>query len=312
MWLYDMKDNLVSFGFVTMLDSENPNCDAHLAAQKFKTTPYMKWLLDGAELVKYGAKCIPTGGLYSMPKLYVNGALLIGDSASFCNAEKLSGVHLAMKSGMMAADTIVDALARNDYTTTTLGGYTERYRASWAYKEHWRARHFHQSTDRGVPFFMMNEPIRQATGGRGLFEQMKSDAGHTHMKRLADLPKKKREKEEFAFDGVLTFSKEHLVQFSGTQHEADQPSHLVVADTDLCSTTCAEEYGNPCPPRRIARSCSSTTKTASTAKPATSRIPTRSLRGRRRRGARGRITSRCSPLSRRPTMRRRARRGLVV
>jgi electron-transferring-flavoprotein dehydrogenase len=246
MWLYDMKDNLVSFGFVTMLDSDNPNCDPHLAAQKFKTTPYMKWLLDGAELVKYGAKCIPTGGLYSMPKLYVNGALLIGDSASFCNAEKLSGIHLAMKSGMMAAETIVDAIARNDYTTKTLGGYTERYRASWAYKEHWRARHFHQSTDRGVPFFLMNELPRMLTGGRGIIDQMKSEAGHTHMKRLADLPKKKRQKEAFAFDGVLTFSKEHLVQFSGTQHEADQPSHLVVADTDLCSTTCAEEYGNPC------------------------------------------------------------------
>jgi electron-transferring-flavoprotein dehydrogenase len=246
MWLYDMKDNLVSFGFVTMLDSDNPHCDPHLAAQKFKTTPYMKWLLDGAELVKYGAKCIPTGGLYSMPKLYVDGALLIGDSASFCNAEKLSGIHLAMKSGMMAADTIVDAIARNDYTAKTLGGYTERYRASWAYKEHWRARHFHQSTDRGVLFFLMNEFPRMVSGGRGVIERMKSEAGHTHMKRLTDLPKAKRRKEEFEFDGVLTFSKEHLVQYSGTQHEVDQPSHLVVADTDLCSTTCAEEYGNPC------------------------------------------------------------------
>ena len=246
MWLYDMQDNLVSLGFVTMLDSENPNCDPHLEAQKFKTTPYLKQLLEGAELVKYGAKCIPTGGLYSMPKLYTNGALLIGDSASFCNAEKLTGIHLAIKSGMMAADTIVDALARNDFSVATLGGLTERFRNSWAFDEHWLSRHFHQSTDRGVPFFLLNEPFRQLTKGRGLIGEMKSDAGHTHMKRLAELPKSKRQKEAFEFDGVLTFSKEHLVQFSGTQHEADQPSHLVVADTDLCSTTCAEEFGNPC------------------------------------------------------------------
>jgi electron-transferring-flavoprotein dehydrogenase len=246
MWLYDMKDNLVSYGFVTMLDSESPHCDPHLAAQKFKTTPFMKWLLEGAELVKYGAKCIPTGGLYSMPKFYANGALMIGDAASFCNAEKLSGIHMAIKSGMMAADTVVDALEKNDFTSQTLGGLTERFRSSWAHDEHWAARHFHQSTDRGVPFFMMNEPIRMLTGGRGLIDNMCSDAGHTHMKRLSDFPKAKREKEEFEFDGVLTFSKEHLVQYSGTQHEADQPSHLVVADTDLCSTTCAEEYGNPC------------------------------------------------------------------
>jgi electron-transferring-flavoprotein dehydrogenase len=66
------------------------------------------------------------------------------------------------------------------------------------------------------------------------------------MKKLAELPENRRVKEPFAFDGVLTFDKEHLVQFSGTQHETDQPSHLVVADTDLCRTTCAEEYGNPC------------------------------------------------------------------
>ncbi|HXV35630.1 MAG TPA: electron transfer flavoprotein-ubiquinone oxidoreductase [Myxococcota bacterium] len=246
MWLYDMQDELVSFGFVTLLDSENPHCDPHLEAQKFKTTPYMRWLLEGAELVRYGAKCIPTGGLYAMPKLYANGALLIGDAASFCNAEKLAGIHLAIKSGMLAADTIVDALARGDFSVATLGGIAERYRASWAFEEHWASRNFHQSTERGVPFFLLNEPFRQLTRGRGLFDAMRSKPGHLHMKPLAALPPSKRAREPFEFDGVLTFSKEHLVQFSGTKHEVDQPSHLVVADTDLCSTTCAEEFGNPC------------------------------------------------------------------
>ncbi|MCZ6569693.1 MAG: NAD(P)/FAD-dependent oxidoreductase, partial [Deltaproteobacteria bacterium] len=87
MWLYDMKDNLISYGFVTLLDSESPHCDPHLESQRFKTTPFMKWLLEDAELVRYGAKVIPTGGLYSQPKLYTDGALLIGDSASMCNAQ---------------------------------------------------------------------------------------------------------------------------------------------------------------------------------------------------------------------------------
>ena len=71
----------------------------------------MRWLLEGAELVRYGAKTIPTGGLYSQPKLYVDGAMLVGDSASFCNAQNLAGIHMAMKSGMLAAETLVDALA---------------------------------------------------------------------------------------------------------------------------------------------------------------------------------------------------------
>ena len=79
MWLYDMKDNLVSFGYVTSLTTEDPHNDPHLNAQRFKTIPFMRKLLEGGELVRYGAKCVPMGGLYSQPKLYCNGALLVGD-----------------------------------------------------------------------------------------------------------------------------------------------------------------------------------------------------------------------------------------
>jgi electron-transferring-flavoprotein dehydrogenase len=246
MWLYDMQDNLISYGFVTLLESESPSCDPHLAAQKFKTNPWMRALLEDAELVRYGAKCIPTGGLYAMPKLYTDGALLVGDSASFCNAQNLAGIHMAMKSGMLAAETLVDALSAQDFTSKLLGGYAERFRSSWAWDEHYKARNFGPSVERGTFFFALNEPIRMLTGGRGIKDEMESQAGHRHMKRLAQLPPAKRQKDPFEFDGKITFSKEHLVGFSGTQHEADQPSHLVVADTDLCSDVCAEEYGNPC------------------------------------------------------------------
>jgi electron-transferring-flavoprotein dehydrogenase len=247
MWLYDMKDNLVSFGFVTMLDSKNPFNDPHLEAQKFKTTPFMRDLLEGAELVRYGAKALPMGGLYAQPKLYCNGAMLVGDSASMCNAFKLTGVHLAMKTGMMASETIIDALAAGDFSAVTLGRYEERYRSSWAYEEHWEARNFHGSADISPAFAMgLNIPLMLITKGRGLIDPIPFTAGHSHMKKLAELPEGKRTKEAFEFDGKLTFSKEHLVGFSGTQHEVDQPSHLVVADVDLCSDVCSVEYGNPC------------------------------------------------------------------
>jgi electron-transferring-flavoprotein dehydrogenase len=246
MWLYDMQDDLISYGFVTPLDSENPHSDPHLEAQRFKTNPWMRDLLEGAELVKYGAKVIPTGGLYSQPKLYVDGAMIIGDSASMCNAQNLAGIHMAIKTGMLAAETIVDAIAQQDFTSKTLGGYAERYGKSWAYQEHYQARNFGPSAQRGFFFFMLNEPLRMITGGRGIKDNLSMEPGYQHMMSLAELPKNEREKEEFEFDGVLTFNKEHLVGFSGTAHEADQPHHLVVADTDLCSTTCAEEFGNPC------------------------------------------------------------------
>jgi electron-transferring-flavoprotein dehydrogenase len=247
MWLYDMKDNLVSFGFITALDASNPYNDPHLVTQRFKTHPWMRELLDGAELVRYGAKALPLGGLYAQPKLYVDGALLIGDAAGFCNATKLSGVHMAMKSGMLAAETALDALASGDFSSVTLGGYAERYRQSWAYADHYADRNFHGSWAKGFPFFFLNEPFRMfLTDGRGLQDMPEWHAGHEAYKKLSELPPSKRVKPAFEFDGKLTFSKEHLVQFSGTQHEADQPSHLVVADTDLCRDVCAEEYGNPC------------------------------------------------------------------
>jgi electron-transferring-flavoprotein dehydrogenase len=247
MWLYDMKDHLVSFGFVTMLDSRNPFNDPHLEAQRFKTTPFMRDLLDGAELVRYGAKALPVGGLYAQPKMYGSGMLIVGDAAGMCNAFRLSGVHLAMKSGMLAAETIVDAIAADDFSAVTLGGYAERYRRSWAFEEHWEARNFHGSAEISPMFAMgLNIPLMLVTKGRGLFDPLPFTAGHSHMQKLSELAPSKRKKDGIDFDGKTTFTKEHLVQFSGAQHEVDQPSHLVVADVDLCADVCSVEYGNPC------------------------------------------------------------------
>ena len=141
MWLYDMKDNLISFGYVTSLASEDPTNDPHRAAQEFKRdSPFMRDLLEGAELVRYGAKCIPTGGLYAQPKLYTNGAMIVGDSASMLNIMKLAGIHMAIKSGMLAAETL-RRRARSSATSAskTLGDYAERFKQSWAYQEHSRA-----------------------------------------------------------------------------------------------------------------------------------------------------------------------------
>jgi electron-transferring-flavoprotein dehydrogenase len=189
MWLYDMKDNLISYGMVKALEAESPFHDPHLAAQKFKTHPFMRDLLDGAELIRYGAKTIPIGGLYAQPKLYVDGALLIGDAAGMCNAVKLAGIHLAIKTGMLAAETIVDAVAKDDYTSTTLGGHTERYKQSWAYQEHYKDRNFHGSWCKGLAFFMLNEPFRMyLTNGRGLVDKLSFEAGHEATSKLADLP----------------------------------------------------------------------------------------------------------------------------
>jgi electron-transferring-flavoprotein dehydrogenase len=248
MWLYDMKDDLVSFGYVTALSSEDPNNDPHRAAQEFKRdSPFMRDLLEGAELIRYGAKCIPTGGLHAIPKLYTNGAMLVGDSASMLNIMKLAGIHMAIKTGMLAAETLVDALKTQDYSSKTLGGYAERFRDSWAFDEHYAARNFTGSNEIAPLFGMLlNIPLMLITKGRGLIPFIDTEPSHAAMKKIWELPHELRNPPAFEPDGVLTFSKEHLVGFSGTQHEADQQPHLKVADTNICSTTCRTDYANPC------------------------------------------------------------------
>lgn len=257
-WIYDMKDNMVSIGFVTGLDATNPYSDPHDNMQRFKLHPFLRKLLEGGEIVRYGAKVIPEGGLFSQPRLYAEGVLLVGDSAAFCNGEKLKGVHMALKSGMLAAEALVEALQRDDFSAETLKVVEERYRASWAYKEHRKSRNFHAAWKwvhkmprylgwgRQLPF-MANVGASIFSGGRGLQKMIKAEEDHTHMKKLSELsPAELALKEKVAYDNKYTFDKVTAVSYAGSRHEVDQPHHLKVADTDICTDRCTEEYGNPC------------------------------------------------------------------
>ena len=257
-WIYDMKDNMVSLGFVTGLDTTNPYNDPHDKMQRFKTHPFIRDLLEGGEIVRYGAKTIPEGGLFSQPRLYHDGVMLVGDSASFCDGFKLKGVHMALKSGMLAAETLHDAVQKESFSKEVLSSVQDRYEGSWAYKQHRAARNFHAAWKwvhkwpawlgplRQLPFFI-NTALMMITGGRGLFGRISASPDHTHMKKLSELSASERALgNKVEYDNKLTFDKVTAVNYAGSNHEVDQPHHLVVADTNVCQTTCAEEYGNPC------------------------------------------------------------------
>ena len=257
-WIYDMKDDMLSLGFVTGLDVENPYNDPHDNMQRFKLHPFVRDLLEGGELVRYGAKTIPEGGLFSQPTLYHEGTLLVGDSGGFCDGFKLKGVHMALKSGMLAAETLLEALEQKDFSAQTLSSVEEKYKKSWAYKQQRQARGFHAAWKwvhkmpawlgylRQLPFFI-NTGLLFVTGGRGLFSRISAAPDHTHMKKLSQLTAAQRKrKEKVAYDNKLTFDKVTAVSFAGSRHEVDQPHHLHVADTDLCASTCITEYGAPC------------------------------------------------------------------
>jgi electron-transferring-flavoprotein dehydrogenase len=246
-WIYGLSNNRVSIGLVVALEYAEPTFDPHAAFQEWKTHPFVKSLLEGGKLVRYGAKSLPYGGWYAMPRNTVDGVLIIGDSGSFLDSQRLKGIHLAMKSGMLAAETIFEALKIGNTTSKTLGEFQKRVEQSYIRDELWKVRNFHQSFQHGMFRGFIQTAFQQISGGRGLVDPMRAEAGYKHYKKIdAAAVHLANSEERFKGDGKLTFDRLTDVYHSGTRHNEDQPCHLHVLDTDICITKCVEEYGNPC------------------------------------------------------------------
>ena len=298
-WVYGMGEtdggdkNMVSIGLVVGLDCPDPSMDAHRQLQRMKLNPKIRAFLEGGKMLHYGAKSLPEGGLYSMPKNYGDGFVIVGDSTGLMNSMRLKGIHLAMRSGMLAAETAVSCLKSGDFSESATKSYRDAMDQDWIHDELWACRNFHQGFHKGRLAGLVNAGFAQLFSGKGTFwsDELKSNAGHTYMQKVSEYfgDSGKPEPSKLAEDGNLTFDKLTSVYSSGTMHEEDQPCHLVVTQPDLCSTRCVEEFGNPCHtsarPRstrwRRSRAAStastsrSTRATACTARRATSWIPTR-------------------------------------
>ncbi len=248
-FLYVGADGLVSVGLVVGLSYEDPCLDPHRLFQQFKQHPEIARILKGGTLVRYGAKALPEGGYYSIPRPYVSGALLIGDSAGFLNSQRLKGIHLAMKSGMLAAEAIYEAMRKDDFSERQLARYEELIRTSWVHEELYRVRNFHQAMERGLWSGLLQAGLQMLTGGRGWRDPLPAIAGHARMRKLVEYYGGRNAgcpPSEWRPDGVVSFDKLTDVYYSGTSHEEDQPCHLRIADFDICHTRCPIEYGNPC------------------------------------------------------------------
>jgi electron-transferring-flavoprotein dehydrogenase len=240
-WVYGMPESRVSVGFVPALDSGDPHFDPWWAAQRWKTHPWLRSLLEGGKVLKAGARTVPEGGLWSQPKLHGDGFVIVGDGGSFLNAPRLKGIHTAIKSGMLAAEAIFEALKAGSYDEAALSSYDRRYRESWLYEELHLVRNVRQAFQKNFFTGMLRAGIMLYTGGRLFADRLPVSSDAAHMKKLTKIA----DRADRA-DDPLVFDKATGVFHAGAIHEENQPSHLKVRDLDLCHTRCRQEYGNPC------------------------------------------------------------------
>ena len=250
-FIYALPEGRLAVGFVAGLSYRDPLFDPHEAFQRFKQHPLVSAMLSGGQMIRYGAKALPEGGWHAVPRCHAAGALIIGDAAGFLNSMRLKGIHLAMKSGICAADAAFAAVRAGDVSVPKLATFQQLVNAGSLRRELYPVRNVHQAFGGGLFAGLAFAGLALVTGGwwpRGL---LSSEAGHERMARLAQYHRTERPDPDgtsnaVQVDQTVTFDKLTNVHYSGTRHEEDQPSHLLVLDTDVCRTRCRKEYANPC------------------------------------------------------------------
>ena len=247
-FIYAMNGGRLSLGLVVGLDYRDPAFDPHQAFQRFKLHPLVDDLLRGGQMIKYGAKALPEGGWHTIPQPWMDGALIAGDAGGFLNSFRLKGIHLAMKTGMLAAETAFEAIVAGDTSASRLSAYGARIDASSVKAELYPVRNVHQAFAYGLIPGLAFSGLTVLTGGRWP-TRVHGRPGHEHMKTRSEYygttSGPLAASNEVKADRVRTFDKLTNVHYSGTRHDEDQPVHLLV-ETDVCYSRCGEEYGHPC------------------------------------------------------------------
>jgi electron-transferring-flavoprotein dehydrogenase len=243
-FIYEMAGNRVSIGYLTALCYEDPMLDPYDMLMRFKRHPFVADIIKGGKVLEQGARTVPTGGIYTLPRLAVDGAVFIGACAQLHNTPALKGIHLGIKSGMLAAETIVDALAGDTFKASDLQAFPQRLEQSWIQSELRQGRNCAQALAKKGIAKLIHLGAQYITGGRGLIDPMplESDARTLQPKPAASAP----EPDKQSYDGELYIDKLTGVYLSKTMHREDQPPHLIIHDMQVCSEQCYPKYGSPC------------------------------------------------------------------
>jgi electron-transferring-flavoprotein dehydrogenase len=246
-FIYAMPGGRLSIGFVAGLDYRDPLFDPHTAFNRFKRHRLVSRWLEGGTLVRYGAKALPEGGWNTIPRPFMDGGLIAGDAGGYLNSMRLKGLHLAMRTGMLAAEAAFEAIREGDTSARSLSRYSRKIDAGPVRAELYPVRNVHQAFGRGLLRGLAFAGVSVLTRG-WWFRDLSGRAGHERMQKVAAFygPGASRRLDPAAFiDRRLTFDKLTNVHYSGTAHEEDQPSHLLVR-TEVCTSVCGPEYDHPC------------------------------------------------------------------
>ncbi|MGF1623241.1 MAG: electron transfer flavoprotein-ubiquinone oxidoreductase [Alphaproteobacteria bacterium] len=245
-FVYHLQDNLVAVGFVVGLDYANPYLNPYQEFQRFKTHPRIRPLLAGGRRIGYGSRAINEGGLQSIPKLTFPGGCLIGCAAGFLNVPKIKGTHTAMKSAMLAAEAVAEALdpagdGEGRGPAVEAASYAARMRESWVWQELKAVRNirpsFHKGLFGGLAYSALDTYLLRGRAPWTFHHR----ADHGSLKPAAGFRPIAYPKP----DGVVTFDRLSSVFLSNTNHEEDQPSHLVLKDPSVPVATNLAVYDAP-------------------------------------------------------------------
>lgn len=243
---YGMAEDLFAVGMVCGLDWEDPQMDVQEQLQRFKKHPFIQQFIKGGEVIAYGAKTLPEGGYFAVPRPYMDGALIVGDSAGFLNVPYLKGIHYAMKSGMLAAETLYEALVRGETSAATLASYEARLASSYVMRDLYRARNFRRAFASGLmPGFLLGGLTLWTGLGPTRPGDIRED--FTHLRPLNEAVPGRWTDEPTGWDAGVLVDKLTDVFHSGTQHREDQPSHITILDPSRCISDCIPRFGDaPC------------------------------------------------------------------
>lgn len=243
-FIYEMANNCVSVGYLTALSYDDPMLDPYDMLISFKRHPFVAEIIRGGKVVEQGARTVSTGGYHAMPRLVVDGALLVGACASIHNGPAIKGIHVGMKSGMLAAESIMQALAHDDTSAVSLNSYTHAVEESWIKTEMWAGRNHAQALAKKAVTKFFHLGLQYFTTGTGLIDPMPLMDDADTLKPLP--PDFTGAPDNQSYDGELYVDKLTGVYLSKTMHREDQPAHLIIHDPQICSDQCYPRFRSPC------------------------------------------------------------------